>query len=233
MFIWLGQAVKLFVAIRSKYIHLIMLVNITISVLLILAVYLLGSIPTGYLVGRYLKGIDIREHGSGSTGATNVLRTVGKFPAIAVLAIDLLKGLCAIALIDLVYAYTDILPVSWHDWLIVATALSAIIGHSKSVWLNFTGGKSVATTLGILLIMNPVVALGTLTSFGIVLAISRIVSLSSICGAIAVNILMVVLNQPLPYCVFAAVAGLYVILRHKTNIQRLLAGNEPKIGQAS
>jgi glycerol-3-phosphate acyltransferase PlsY len=210
-----------------------MLVNITISVLLILAAYLLGSIPTGYLVGRYLKGIDIREHGSGSTGATNVLRTVGKLPAIAVLAIDLLKGLWAIALVNLVYAYTDILPLEWQDWLIVAAALSAIIGHSKSVWLNFTGGKSVATTLGILLILNPVVALGTLASFGIVLAISRIVSLSSICGAIAVNILMVVFNQPLPYCVFAAVAGLYVILRHKTNIQRLLAGNEPKIGQAS
>ena len=210
-----------------------MIAEITISILLVLTAYLLGSIPTGYAVGRYLKGIDIREHGSGSTGATNVLRTVGKLPAIAVLAIDLLKGSCAIAIVNLVYAYTDILPVGWHDWSIVAVALGAIIGHSKSVWLNFTGGKSVATTLGILLMMNPLVALGTIASFAIVLAISRIVSLSSICGAIAVNILMVVFNQPLPYCVFAAVAGLYVISRHKTNIQRLLAGNEPKIGRVS
>lgn len=210
-----------------------MLVNFTISTLLIIAAYLLGSIPTGYIVARYFKGIDIREHGSGSTGATNVLRTVGKIAAIAVLAIDLLKGLMAIALVNLVYASIDFLPDSWHFWLITAAALGAIVGHSKSVWLDFTGGKSVATTLGVLFVMNPVVALGTLASFGIILSFSRIVSLSSICGAIAVNILMVALNQPLPYSIFAALAGLYVILRHKSNIQRLLAGNEPKIGQAS
>ena len=210
-----------------------MAIEIGISLLLIIAAYLLGSIPTGYAIGHYLKGIDIREHGSGSTGATNVLRTVGKLPAAAVLAIDMLKGLAAVALIKLVYNYTVLLPTSWHSWLVVAAALSAIIGHSKSIWLNFTGGKSVATTLGILLIMNPIVGLGTLASFGIVLAVSRIVSLSSICGAIAVNILMLVFNQPVPYLIFASLAGLYVILRHKSNIQRLLAGNEPKIGQAS
>ena len=210
-----------------------MLIDITISLLLIIAAYLLGSIPTGYALARYLKGIDIREHGSGSTGATNVLRTVGKLPAAAVLAIDLLKGSAAVALVNSLYSFTDLLPIGWHSWLVVAAALSAIIGHSKSIWLDFTGGKSVATTLGILLVMNPIVALGTIASFGIILAISRIVSLSSICGAIAVNILMLAFNQPFPYSVFAAIAGLYVILRHKSNIQRLLAGDEPKIGQAS
>ena len=210
-----------------------MLIDITISLLLIIAAYLLGSIPTGYALARYLKGIDIREHGSGSTGATNVLRTVGKLPAAAVLAIDLLKGSAAVALVNSLYSFTDLLAIGWHSWLVVAAALSAIIGHSKSIWLDFTGGKSVATTLGILLVMNPIVALGTIASFGIILAISRIVSLSSICGAIAVNILMLAFNQPFPYSVFAAIAGLYVILRHKSNIQRLLAGDEPKIGQAS
>ena len=210
-------------------------INLAICTLLLLLSYLLGSIPTGYLAGYYLKGIDIREYGSGSTGATNVLRTVGKSAAIAVLVIDLLKGLLAIALVNLVYANapTNFLPERWHFWLITGAALSAIIGHSKSIWLNFTGGKSVATTLGILFVMNHLVALGTLASFGIILGISRIVSLSSICGAIAVNILMIALNQPLPYSIFAAIAGLYVILRHKANIQRLLAGIEPKIGQAS
>jgi acyl phosphate:glycerol-3-phosphate acyltransferase len=212
----------------------IMALNFAISTLLILTAYLLGSIPTGYAVGRYLKGIDIREHGSGSTGATNILRTVGKSAALAVLAIDLLKGSLALALVNFVYslAPSGFFSADWHSWLITATALSAIIGHSKSIWLNFTGGKSVATTLGVLLVMNPMVALGTIASFGVILGISRIVSLSSICGAIAVNILMVALNQPLPYEIFAAIAGLYVILRHKTNIQRLLAGIEPKIGQA-
>lgn len=209
-------------------------VKLTTCAILILLAYLLGSIPTGYLVGRYLKGIDIRKQGSGSTGATNVLRTVGKSAALAVLAIDLLKGSLALALVNLVYsvAPSEFLPENWYSWLITAAALSAIIGHSKSIWLNFTGGKSVATTLGVLLVMNPVVALGTLASFGIILGISRIVSLSSICGAIFVNILMLAMNQPVPYVIFAALAGLYVVLRHRTNIQRLLAGIEPKIGQA-
>ncbi|MFM2312435.1 MAG: hypothetical protein RLZZ04_1711 [Cyanobacteriota bacterium] len=210
-----------------------MTASFALSTLLVLTAYLLGSTPTGYLVGRYTQGIDIRDHGSGSTGATNILRTVGKPAAIFVLAVDLLKGSLALALVNLVYAYfPELLPANWHSWLITGAALGAIIGHSKSIWLNFTGGKSVATTLGVLLVMNPLVALGTLASFGIVLGISRIVSLSSICGAIAVNILMLVMHQPVAFSVFAAVAGGYVILRHKTNIQRLMAGNEPKIGQA-
>ncbi len=211
-----------------------MISNFLIVSLLIFAAYLLGSIPTGYAVGYYLKGIDIREHGSGSTGATNVLRTVGKSAAIAVLAIDLLKGSLALALVNLVYtlAPADFLPADWHPWIITASALGAVIGHSKSIWLNFTGGKSVATTLGVLLVMNPVVALGTFASFGIILSLSRIVSLSSIGGAIAVNVLMIALNQPVAYALFAVLAGLYVVLRHKTNIQRIIAGIEPKIGQA-
>ncbi|MEM6613287.1 MAG: glycerol-3-phosphate 1-O-acyltransferase PlsY [Cyanobacteria bacterium P01_C01_bin.72] len=211
-----------------------MIFSFIISTALILTAYLLGSIPTGYAVGRYLKGIDIRQHGSGSTGATNILRTVGKSAAIAVLLIDLLKGSLAVALVGFAYAHvsSDLLPAVWHPWLITGTALGAIIGHSKSIWLNFTGGKSVATTLGALLVMNPLVALGTLATFGIILGLSRIVSLSSICGAIAVNVLMLVLAQPVAFSIFAALAGLYVILRHKTNIQRLLAGREPKIGQA-
>ncbi|AFY76316.1 MAG: glycerol-3-phosphate 1-O-acyltransferase PlsY [Hydrococcus sp. C42_A2020_068] len=210
-----------------------MLVSILVSGLLAIVAYLFGSIPTGYLAGRYLKGIDIREHGSGSTGATNVLRTLGKGAGIAVLLIDLLKGAIAVALVDLFYAVypTEILPANWQPWLIVATGLAAIFGHSKSIFLNFSGGKSVATGLGILLVMNPVVALGALASFLIVLVLSRIVSLSSIGGAIAVNMLMIFLKQPLPYILFAAIAGIYVIVRHRSNISRLLAGTEPRIGQ--
>ena len=202
---------------------------------MIIFAYLLGSIPTGYLLGRYLKGIDIREHGSGSTGATNVLRTVGKKAALAVLLIDMLKGAMAIGSIELVYAYSslDLMPIEWKNWLIVVAALMAIIGHSKSIWLNFTGGKSAATSLGVLLVMNPLVALGTLLTFLTILAIFKIVSLSSISGAVAVNILMLVLNQPLPYILFAILAGIYVIMRHSSNIERLIAGTEPRLGQSS
>ena len=210
-----------------------MTISFVISSVLIIVAYLLGSTPTGYLAGKYLQGIDIREHGSGSTGATNVLRTIGKKAAIAVLVIDLLKGAIAVLLVKFVYAsaISEVLPSTWQPWLVTITALMAVIGHSKSVWLNFSGGKSVATSLGVLLVMNPAVALGTLAAFGMMLAFSRIVSLSSITGAIAVSLLMILLHQPTPYIIFAAICGAYVIFRHQSNIQRLLAGTEPKIGQ--
>jgi glycerol-3-phosphate acyltransferase PlsY len=203
-----------------------------IGLVLIFVAYLLGSIPTGYLAGRYLKGIDIREYGSGSTGATNVLRNLGKPAAIAVLAIDLLKGAIAVGLVKLLdLLEINPLPESWSSWLVIASGLGAIVGHSKSIFLNFTGGKSVATGLGVLFVINPLVGLGTLGSFLIVLGISRIVSLSSIFAAISVNILMLLLQQPLPYLLFAGLAGIYVIVRHRGNISRLMAGTEPKIGQ--
>ncbi len=210
-----------------------MIISIVTSLLLVVIAYLLGSIPTGYLLGKSLAGIDIREHGSGSTGATNVLRTIGKKAAIAVLLIDMLKGAIAVLLVQLIYLYSpiELLPTSWQLWLIVVVAFAAIFGHSKSVWLNFTGGKSVATSLGVLFVMNPLLALGTLGAFGITIAISRIVSLSSIVGAIALNLLAIFLDGSLPYIIFAALAGGYVIFRHRSNIQRLLAGEEPKIGQ--
>ena len=209
-----------------------MSIALAVSLGLVLAAYLFGSFPTGYLLGRYLEGIDIREHGSGSTGATNVLRTIGKKAGISVLLIDITKGAIAVSLVRLLYYYyPELLPEAWKPWLIVITALTAILGHSKSIWLGFTGGKSVATGIGVVFLVNPWLALGTLTAFGITIAISRIVSLSSIMGAIAVIVLAVVLQQPIPYIIFASLAGGYVILRHRSNITRILAGEEPKVGQ--
>lgn len=214
-----------------------MALGLIASGLVLIAAYLLGSIPTGYLAGKILKGIDIREVGSGSTGATNVLRAVGKWPALVVLLVDTLKGAGAIALVQAVYslAPTLVYPGLAQDQFLAALAavagLAAVLGHSKSIWLNFTGGKSVATGLGVLLAMCWPVGLGTLGVFGLFLAFSRIVSLSSIAGAIAVSVLMVLFKQPIPYELFAVAAGLYVIWRHRSNIQRLLAGTEPQLGQ--
>ncbi len=211
----------------------------TLNGLLLILAYLLGSIPTGYWAGRLLKGIDIREHGSKSTGATNVLRTLGKVPAIVVLLVDVLKGVAVIALVQAFYSLEIVRPLMpvtvdatvWMPWMVVFAGIMALLGHSKSIFLNFTGGKSVATSLGVLLTMNWAVGLGTLGVFLVVLAISRIVSLSSIAGAIAVSGLMVLFVQPIPYVLFACVGGFYIILRHRTNIQRLLAGTEPRLGQ--
>ena len=210
-----------------------MLTSSITVVLIIVCAYLLGSIPTGYLLGFYLKGIDIREYGSGSTGATNILRNVGKGAALAVLLIDLLKGMLATGLIYLKYfiGLTDIIPLSWEPWLVTAAGLMAVVGHSKSIWINFSGGKSVATSLGVLLVMSPLAALGTIGIFALVLALSRFVSLSSMVAAIAVNIFMILLQQPLAYLVFTSLAALYVILRHQTNMTRLLQGTEPRLGK--
>ncbi|WP_414581013.1 glycerol-3-phosphate 1-O-acyltransferase PlsY [Scytonema sp. PCC 10023] len=201
--------------------------------------YLVGSTPTGYTVAKLLKGIDIRSVGSGSTGATNVLRTLGTGPGAFVLVIDCLKGVLAIALVDWFFHFArsqNLIPPEintelWQPLMVTFAGLFAILGHSKSIFLGFTGGKSVATSLGILLAMNWQVGLATFGVFAVMLAISRIVSLSSIAGAVTVSIFMLLLHQPLPYILFGVVAGLYVIWRHSSNVGRILAGTEPKLGQ--
>jgi glycerol-3-phosphate acyltransferase PlsY len=201
--------------------------------LLLILAYLLGSIPTGYTAGKLLKGIDIRDEGSGSIGATNVLRTLGKGPAVVVLLTDTLKGVGAIALTSAFYAAIppDTLPLEWQPWLAAAAGIVAIFGHSRSIWLNFAGGKSVATSLGVLLAMSLPVGLSALGTFLAVLGIYRIVSLSSIAAALAVAIVSFLLPQPLPYQIFGLVASIYVVWRHRSNIERLLSGTEPQIGQ--
>lgn len=209
--------------------------------LVLVVAYLLGSIPTGYWLGKVLKGIDIREHGSKSTGATNVLRTLGKGPAIAVLLVDVLKGVAAVAfarwlcaLPTVADAFATIWPSSnWLAWILTLAALMAVLGHSRSIWIQFTGGKSAATGLGVMLALSWQVGVGVLLVFVLVLALFRIVSLASIAAAIAAIGLMWGFQQPLPYQLTAFVGGLFVIWRHQANVQRLLAGTEPRLGQKS
>lgn len=210
-----------------------MLINITIATGIFAIAYLLGSFPTGYLAGKLLQGIDIREHGSGSTGATNVLRILGKVPGSIVLLIDALKGIFAVSIANILFNFNlfPTLPAEWQAYLVPLAATGAILGHSKSIWLNFGGGKSVATGVGVLLAMSWQVGLATIMIFGISILISRIVSISSIAGAVSVTIWMLVFDRPLPSVIFAIVGGIYVIWRHSTNIQRIIAGTEPKLGQ--
>jgi len=206
-----------------------------------LIAYLFGSTPTGYLAGKFLRGIDIREHGSKSTGATNVLRTLGKWPALVVLVVDVLKGVAAVVVVRSVcpWLYTELSPTPptaldlqvWVPWAVCLAGIAALLGHSRSIWLNFTGGKSAATGLGVLLAMSWPVGLGAAAVFGIVLAIARIVSLSSILAALTAIALVCGLEQPLPYRLLVIAGGIYVIVRHRANIQRLLAGTEPRLGR--
>jgi glycerol-3-phosphate acyltransferase PlsY len=205
--------------------------------------YLLGSTPTGYLAGKLLRGIDIREHGSRSTGATNVLRTLGKWPALVVLIADVLKGVAAIivarSFCPWLFAELSSTPPTgfdlqvWVPWTVCLAGIAVLLGHGRSIWLNFTGGKSAATGLGVLLAMSWPVGLGAAGVFGIVLAITRIVSLGSILAALTAIVLVCAFEHPLPYRLLVIVGGIYVVVRHRANIQRLLAGTEPRLGQSS
>ncbi|MEB3162247.1 MAG: glycerol-3-phosphate 1-O-acyltransferase PlsY [Prochlorothrix sp.] len=194
--------------------------------------YLLGSIPPGYLAGRWLKGIDLREEGSGSTGATNVLRTLGKGPALVVFLLDILKGTFSVMWGASLYSQLAT-PIPHVDapWIGCLSGLIALLGHSKPIWLGFRGGKSVATSLGVVFGMNWLVALGTFGVFGATLAVFRIVSVGSMTAAIGVNVLMWAAGQPIAYKFFALMSAVYIFYRHQSNIQRLIAGTEPKIGQ--
>ena len=206
---------------------------------ILLVGYLLGAIPTGYIVARLAKGIDIREHGSGNPGATNVFRTVGKGAGITVLVIDLLKGVAAVRLAEpLLVRLGNALALSPFSnaaiaWVITLAGLCALLGHSRSIWLKFTGGKSAATGLGVLLALAWPVGLGAALVFTLTFALSRIVSLGSILAALSAPILMVALQQPLPFSLLAAAGGAYVVLRHRSNISRLLAGTEPRLKAAA
>lgn len=207
------------------------------------AAYLLGAIPTGWLAGKLLKGIDLREHGSGSTGATNVLRTLGAWPAAAVLLADLAKGAAAVGLVRWLYrgllAFPSAAPPAgldasaWRPWAVCLAGLAVVVGHSRSIWLGFSGGKSAATGLGVLLAMSWPVGLGAAAAFLVSVAAFRIVSVGSMLGAAAAIALVCGLAEPAPYRLLVVAGGAYVILRHRANIARLAAGTEPKLGQGA
>ena len=201
--------------------------------------YLLGSTPTGYLAGKFLNGIDIREHGSKSVGATNVLRTLGKWPALLMLLVDVLKGVGAIVFVRWLYSLPFVTPPAEFDmqtyitWVVCLAGLAVLFEHSRSIWLNFTGGKSIATGLGVLLAISWPVGIGAAMVFGASLAIFRIVSFSSMLAALTAIALICSLEQPLPYRFLVIAGGLYVIARHRANIQRLLTRTEPRLGQSN
>ncbi len=182
--------------------------------------YLAGSIPNAIIIGKLWRGIDVREHGSGNIGATNVFRVLGAAPAITALCLDALKGSLG------VYLGTLWLGPGWGS---VLGGIMAIMGHNWPVWLKFKGGRGVASGLGVIAAIVPKITLIVLAVFLLVVYTTRYISLGSIICAALVPLLMVVFSEPQPYQLFGFVAGFFVIIRHRANIQRLWQGTELKI----
>jgi glycerol-3-phosphate acyltransferase PlsY len=189
--------------------------------LVVIIAYLSGSIPFGYLIVRKKLGADIRESGSGGTGATNVSRRAGKSAGIVTLVLDALKGSVAVLL-----AKTFAPDV---DWLIAAAAIAAIVGHMFPVWLGFRGGKGVATGVGIFLILAPVAVLCAGIIFVIIVALTRYVSLGSIVAAATIPLFVWLQADSRPLLTAALVGALLIVFAHRGNIARLARGTESKI----
>ncbi|HVO94548.1 MAG TPA: glycerol-3-phosphate 1-O-acyltransferase PlsY [Terriglobales bacterium] len=186
----------------------------------IIFAYLLGSIPTGYVLGSFA-GVDIRAVGSGNIGATNVARVVGKWSGIVTLIVDAAKGFIP------VYA-ASLAGLSGSETALAG--LAAVLGHLFPIFLKFKGGKGVATALGVLLAVAPLVTLILLVVFAAVMAATRIVSLSSITAALAAPVALWLLSYSFVEVVLGAALAVLIVARHYGNICRLLAGTEPRFG---
>jgi glycerol-3-phosphate acyltransferase PlsY len=183
--------------------------------------YLMGAIPMGYLVAKLFYKKDITQEGSGNTGGTNVMRLCGKTAGLAVYGLDFIKAALPVLLFKFLFPQ--------NAWLHVAVGVLAIVGHSKSIFLGFKGGKSAMSSLGVIFALSPFSAL-ILGVLSVILILStRLVSVASLTGAFLAPILMYLLGSPKPYVGFGVVACVLVFLRHRDNIKRLLAGTENKI----
>ena len=206
----------------------------------VFAAYLLGSIPTGYLVGK-AKGVDIRTVGSKNMGATNVFRSVGKTLGIFVLLVDVLKGYAACALLaphvfnwlaphfSGLYVYFQNEPVEFQLRFKVIAGIGAILGHNYTCWLKFKGGKGIATTAGVMAALVPWALLIVVVIFFVLFAATRYVSVGSIAGAAALPIATWFTTQDAGLTAVTGVLGALAIFKHKKNIQRLIAGTENRI----
>jgi len=192
-----------------------------LEIFLVLLGYVLGSVPTGYLVGRAF-GVDVREVGSGNIGTANVLRAAGKWAGVLTLAGDMLKGLLPVVLARL---STE------NEWLIAAVAFAAVIGHCWPVFLRFKGGKAVATGAGTTIGLAPVVGLGLFAFWWAVVLVSRYTSLGAIAVMLVSPPVLWITDQPLPYVLYAIVGGALVLWRHRENARSLIKGTERKVGE--
>jgi len=189
--------------------------------LLVLGGYVLGSVPTGILVGR-VWGVDIRQVGSGNIGMANVLRSVGKKAAAVTMLGDMLKGLVPVVAAHLL---------TGNEWVVAAVALAAVVGHCWPVFLRFKGGKGVATGAGTSIGLVPVVGLALFAFWWAVVLVSKYTSLGAIAVMVVSPVVFLLSGQPAPYVLYTVIGGALVLWRHRENARALVKGTERKIGE--
>lgn len=208
-------------------------------IIVAVAAYLLGSIPTGFLVAK-AKGIDIRKTGSGNIGATNAMRVLGKPTGIFVLLMDAAKGFGAVCLgISFVIFYTNLntnpdIHKELMDRITVIAGICAVLGHNYTCWLKFKGGKGIATTAGVFLALAPWAVLVALVVFILAVMLTKYVSVGSIAAAIALPVTVWIMTpQNLFLGIVSTALGALAIYKHKSNLQRLMSGTENRLGKKS
>jgi glycerol-3-phosphate acyltransferase PlsY len=200
------------------------LIEITNRELLVyLASFIVGSLPFAIIIGKVFYGIDVRKHGSGNPGATNTLRTLGAKAGVAVLLLDIGKGALGVALVKWIPLYHT---VAFKEQMVIAGAC-AILGHVFSPFLRFSGGKGMATTVGVMLALDPLLGLGIVGLFTLILFLSRYVSLASILSVAAFSIIFLATHySSLIICIFSVGIFLLILVKHRSNIGRLINGKE-------
>ena len=195
--------------------------DLTIALLIAAGSYLLGAVPTGYIIVKLLKGTDIREHGSGNIGATNVKRVLGTAWFFIVLFLDAMKGFVPVFIASNFFGET-------MPYLAIAAGALAIIGHTFTVFLKFKGGKGVATALGVFLGLAPFSVLSSFAVFAILLFFFGYISLGSIAAAALLPVFIFIYGEGLPVLALAVIMAAFIIYKHKDNITRLMNGTENK-----
>lgn len=193
------------------------------TALLLVAAYLLGAVPTSYIVGR-LRGIDLRQHGSGNLGATNAYRVLGWRAAVPIFVVDIAKG----------WAPANFFPLldgQASPWWALAYGAAAIIGHVYSVYVGFRGGKGVATSAGVLLALSPPSMLGGFVVWVLLVLTTGYVSLASMAAAIVVPVLVLVFHGATPLLGLTAALAAFVLWAHRSNVRRLMQGTEHRFGR--
>lgn len=196
-------------------------------VLALLTGYLLGSINTSLVIGKFYK-TDVRQHGSGNAGMTNTLRTLGKFAALLVIVGDILKGILACVIGNIILANT----METYDGIgLMVGGLGAILGHNWPLYFGFKGGKGVLTTFAVIMMMGPSIGFILLSIFIVIVFLTKYVSLGSIIAAVSFPVVAFLMDKDVIFIIFAGIIGLLVIVRHKANIKRLVNKEESKLGE--